>query len=1030
MVQPGSSATQALDNLGPRPPTPPRESDNKEPTLSVKYSISERFQARTPPNQSPSSSAEQTEIVSGKQHKKVEWSPWTEYKDAPKISNKNGSPSQQGHLRPLPPSGGKPVKSILKPYNGIIAVDHSQSASKLLPPHTFTSFATMLESIVKQLAGSDRSSRLDAYLTLSGVLKAAENIPDPVALKEKMGLMSQFIQRDITARLPSGALDTQIINNSLITVATLLWRQGSHDLFPTDFCGFFMDHAISALEGSTVPKDVVKHLMFILGQQNFPAKVMTPERTTRLILALQEVEQHVKGRSIILGRLNIYRKLLKQAKHSMLSTVDWVEHLFTDMLSNFKDLREAAISFGFEASLALGTEKQVSRAVMELLKIEKDDGTKYATYFSGRLSSMVRKKQNGSSVPQIWSIVILFLRYRPHQIEHWEFMRPWLQIIQECFNNSDHDVKVQANMAWNRLVFAIRPDESTSSTMVKMLGQPLSGQLKRKLVGKNSRISRQTTFESICNLLYYTLKPTASAAQLDMYWDENVVQLISNSLVSKEHTDIESARGDLNQACAIFQSLFDTSKSTVWHETRAMDGGPIGVTELPSIDARWVRRNAPRMFTALVPLIEKCYWDLSNPGSPILLVWQNFASCIASAGAKEIKVSNDTMVTMASTYNMLCTLWYKGPRNIKSIETGGSIQFLKGFEALVSAMVCSLGILPFTEKLLSISQQDTFVVVATPSHRPSKPAGDVKCPLHHLVTLMAKPSSDLKCDEIFYQTVRLIVRPFFEGRKSKWPRIELARDLVLLLKLDPKSSASVILWQIFADAATAALKHNDPGNSSSGGSLDQPLGAEYRNLVKVLEHGVSFSPEEPLPEWKELFIEACSQITGDAGDGGRAISIIEPLARILQQTDTNSQQMVGTAYCLLVVDQAVYPRERNVLDAARRRLWGAVNTGPKSASLDPFVHLYSLVDRSLLDSYKSMTNDSLEPCAMLLTSATRLIKRCPTEYVVHLLSKFQTGASLWISDVDSRLAGQTVSSVFTAVSYCQEYVRFYVAKLP
>ena len=213
MVQPGLSTTRLLENLPPRPATPPRESDHDgvhlEPSkLSRKFS--RIYEEHSTAENSPNSSAEASQGLSGKSLKRVAWSARTEYEDH---SHKDSTPLHT--LRQVPSSGElKPAKSILKPYNGVNVVDRRSSITKLAAPHTYPDFATMLESIIQQLAGEDRSSRIDAYLTLSGVLKASDNVPDPKALKDKISLLTQFIQRDISARNSSGALDTCLLYTS------------------------------------------------------------------------------------------------------------------------------------------------------------------------------------------------------------------------------------------------------------------------------------------------------------------------------------------------------------------------------------------------------------------------------------------------------------------------------------------------------------------------------------------------------------------------------------------------------------------------------------------------------------------------------------------------------------------------------------------------------------------------------------------------------------------------------------------------
>jgi hypothetical protein len=1018
MVRPGSPGIRLLENLPQRPPTPPRESDHSKVQAEgpvLRRVLSDTLGVHTPPNNSPEPLHGSSNGTSDKSRKRVGWSAWTEYKELP-IKN---SPLQDG-LRPLPPSGElKPTKSILKPYNGVNPIDRRSGTGKLAAPHTYPNFATMLESIIKQLAGEDRSSRIDAYLTLSGVLKASDDVPDPKALKEKMGLLTQFIQRDMSVKTASGTLDTVVINNALSLLAIFVWNPPIADWLSNEFCTYVVEHAISAIKDPLVSKDIVKHILFILGRQNFSAKVMNAERARRLIETLVNIEEHVKGRSIVLGRVSIYRKLLRQARTSMLASVPWVENLFADMTSNSREVRAPAVAFGSEAALLLGTEKQVSRAVMDLFR--RDIGEiKYAHSYSKRLGLMVQNKQDGDLVPQIWSIVVLFLRYRTHQLEHWEFMMPWMHVIEKCFNSSDHDIKTQANLAWNRLVFAIQPDESTVPTMVKFLGKVLDLQLKRKLMGRHAKEARQITIGSVCNLLYYALNPNATASQLDLYWDEYMIQLVGKTLVARDQVHSETEEEDLAHACDIISALLDISPKA-WINNRATETAIVKADELPSIDPKWIRKNAERVFKVLGPMIQKYFNDLIKWESSIELLWSKFVASVGAAGAKEVKVSNDTMSSVACVFTLLYKLWETGPKDLPGDESSLYQPFQKTFTLLVTMTISSLGVLPFTERLLAMGPQDNFAIVATPSHHPHKPQGEIKCPLHHLFVLLARPPSGVDCDDGYLEMAKNILEPFFEDRKTRRSRIELAKDLCQLLPLlasdTQASQAPLVLWQVLAGFAMMSfdLKTVSGTNSSSTGSLDQPLGTEYRNLVKILEYGILLSLTAPLPEWKELLAATIAQVTSDAGQSGRAISIIEPLSRALEDRIALKEQMPSIAYCTILVSNALYPVDKQSLEAARRRLWGISNHISNSASLDPYSHFYVYLRYCLQQSYSSLVSDISVDAFELLSSVSTLVHGCPISHANGLLVGIQDGLAPWVLDQTAKFGGRKSSMLANSV---------------
>ncbi|RDW89662.1 hypothetical protein BP6252_01694 [Coleophoma cylindrospora] len=1031
MVQPASVA-RLLPALPARPPTPPREStDPQEAKTSFFSSIfSKAGLSRGSPVTTPKSSAEAPLPGSGSSRKKVDFSPWNDYKEPPKLSA-DGKHAPQPSIKPLEPSASRrPTKSILKPYNGPLEKDFSIGiVNKLSPPHTFPNLATMLESIAQQLAGKDRSSKLDAYITLSGSLKASDNIPDMRALQSKMGLLEQFIQRDICAKNSSGTADAALILNALILLSSLLHKSGVNEIVSNEFSVFLVEHIIKALEDPQTSKDVSRHLLFVMANQKFSSKVLNADRVGRLIKVLHKIEDFVSGKSIMIGRLNVYRNLIRSSGSHMTATPEWVEDLLQDMLSSVKETRTLAIGFGLEAALLLGTDTKLSRHVSEIFmrKTGSDENAvEFAHYYASRLKSIIEKRVDAVSVPQIWSVVILFLRGRPQQIEHWAFRKLWLQILSQCFNCSDQNVKTEANYAWNRYIYAIRPDEKTSRATINMLRTPLVAQLQRKSGGKPGR-ARQSAISTSCALLYSTLKPQSTAAQLDFQWDEYLIPIISALTPTAGRTLSEAAEQDVASACAILTGLFDVTTPRAWKEDRAAIAEPLKPHELPALDSKWVRKSAMRVFALLEPLLETAFWQLPEEKSPISILWKTYLKSMASPAAKEIKVSLDTMACLARIFDMLYKFWHKGPTGLQTISTGGTAEFLASLHFIISTTMNELGLLPFTERLLSIGQQDTFMVITTPSHRPDKTRGVIKCPLHHLFALFATPCPNLQYDGSsikavegfvplnYRQVVTSILTPFFEARATRESKIALVGDLLQLLPI-VVSNQYGMLWRSLADFATVATDMREERVEGSSGNNSQPLGAEYRKVTGILELGIELSPSEPLPGWKALFEALVYRATIESGDAGRATSVIEPLSKALLPKLTSIQSSTcGVGYCQILVSKTTFPRDRQALDAARRRLWGTVNVGPKTTTFDPYSNLYDYVCLCLETSYHAFTED-LASYSGLLTAVTDLLRNCPSPLFPKTLSRLQKGAAAWIMDDKSHLSGRSSIELSRAVA--------------
>ncbi|CAD6447965.1 4acba6b2-06ee-422d-a714-a7b85db6248c [Sclerotinia trifoliorum] len=1013
MVPPSPSSAKS-NNPEPRPPIPaePEAGEPRKAWFRFFLNTNEKS-SRIPKPITPDSSADLTSTPSTTR-KKVGWSEKYDYKDPPKTVTDKHILSAHA-ISPLTPSAErKATKSILKTNHG------------LEPLHTIVSFggsdtvstsnfplldARMLESISKQLAGQDRSSKLDAYTTLSGALKACDNVPDRKALSDKMDLILQFVKRDLNAKHESGALDIQLAKEALVLTSSFLHKKSISDMLTPDFNSYLVDHALKTFENPAMSKEIARHLMFIIAQQKFSARIMTAERVTKLISAIHKIEDFVRGKSIVEQRINIYRTFLRQSKSYMISNSDWLGDLFSDMLSSYSNIQTAAIAFGEEAGLDLGTESKVSSKVMEIFKGSDGKNVKYIDFFADRLRKMAARKPPGPT-PRIWAVVILFLRARPQQLEHWAFIKVWLDVIKVCFNSSDQNTRLATNLAWNRMIFVIGLDEKVTSNMMHTLSQPLIAQLQRKDVRKVSNpdnLYRKSTINSIYNLLYYSVKPNITQAQLDTFWDTNIVQIVGKRLTPTDYVENPTSAGqDLSDACSILCGLFNSHTQRPWTPTRALNHNLVTAKELPGLDPRWLRKNALRVFQILSPIMELLYWDFAMSESKISLLWETYISSISSAGAKEVKTSNDTMACLAFLFSTLYKIWQKGPDGLNALPSHRKDEagFFASFKAIVTIVISGLGVLPFTERLLSMVQKDDFIVVATPSHRPGKIKGQIRSPLHHLFLLLASASPGVENDCKFFEMAQAILTPFFDARRVSQGKMDLVKDLLDILPTDNTASCKG-LWTILAKFATVAINFCDDSVVSSSIHDARPLGGEYRSVVKILDAGINLSPKEPLQGWEKLFQALVMSATTGSGHGGRAIVVIEPIAKTLALIWQPNGESCGekAKYCQLLVAQASYPKDRQALDAARRRLWGSATAGPRIDIFDPYFHLYEYVSRCLEYSYTELSSNDHHSICGLVSEIEALLVRCPKVLLSEALTRLQNGLVCWIRDEEGKLHG-------------------------
>lgn len=650
-----------LSSLPHRPPTPPKELtegiDDALSFLDVNSVIGEYRHPlsvvpnpplETPPRTSPSSSAENTDTP--KRKKRVSFTPC--------LLHKRRTSAGFVFEPSTPKRSARAVRSILKPHERKTspASSNGNSSVDASPRKEITkTFAEMLESVVQQLAGKDHYSRLDAYTTVLGALRACEAVPDPEALKIKLSLLCQFIRRDVLSC--SDTSDVQASNlaaQALRLLGALLLKPGVEAELETDFCAWFIDRTISTLKDGDKPKSVVLQHMLVFTEQKFGSKVMTTDRVEQILDTLDNIHERVKGSSVLKLRLQMYNQLLEHSRSVMvLKTATWLPLVFQSMLANIKEIREQAIYVGFQASLALGDSPVASTALLNMLSGASDGRGLSAGQIAAKLYAMLDTKDANTSVyvPQIWSTVILFLRSRKREVEQWTCFKQWLQVIQRCFNSSDPKVRVQANLAWNRLIYSVDVNEVTGPSMIKMLKQPIFSQLQRTSADKQARKMKHSALSSYYCLLYYALRPSASTTQLKLYWEEYVAQILDKT--AKQSPD------DFAAACNILSSLLDTTKSQQWRQERVVDfaAGNLSVDELPTLSPTWVRKNIKTILELMEPWLIPM-GPLADHKKAVMSMWTNLMSSIVEAGRKEIKPSVEYKEAIAQIMNMFHRLWY------------------------------------------------------------------------------------------------------------------------------------------------------------------------------------------------------------------------------------------------------------------------------------------------------------------------------------------------------------------------------------
>ena len=1013
--------TSGFAPLSARPPTPPKESSSVYANGSegtVTDPNTKRPLLDTP-EESPSSSADLYKESSEKSRKKVGFSPWTEFHRLPTKGNRESD--SESSVRRLPPSKDcKTLKSILKPG---LEDGASLPGLELLQLNP-TSLPNMLRATNLHLSRPARVSRMDAYTTLLGCLSAYNDVPDLAELSEVLFEMAGYIRRDVSAKVHAdGTLDTQLIAQALKVLTALISIPNLAGQLPEDFCFFILDRSLSSLEDTTAPKILVTHYMHFLETQKFGPKQLTSDRANKIISALDSVTDRIKGNRVVCHRLMIYQRLLGLTKAVMVARINnWIDHLISGMLSTIKDIRIRAIAFGTAAGLQLGSLSTISQTICEVLNRVSSEGKKVVDFFALRLTDMVSSKEEGIHVAQIWSVVILLLRGRRRRLETWEHMRLWLGLIQKCINTSEPAIKLQAHIAWSRLIFSVNLDALTSPAMARMLRQPLVTQMERRSNDKNVKRAKQNARATYCTLLYYAFRPGATPAQLDQYWDLYVAQVLPVLLAAD--------KSEFNFACSILARLLSgPARVKAWDENRANLNGSVSVEELPCVDAKWLRSNAGRVMQIFDILPEQESWlSGEEHEAPVLLLWRNFMAALGTAASKEVKVSAETMQAISHIVNKFRTDLDAGngsPVRTNSIDdpsphTGNMPDRFERVRLLWKEVTIGMGPIPLLERRVVVTPQNNFEVAETPSSRVQKPRVSAESAATHLISLLLQTAREQENPSVSYvEAVKTVLASPLQSTSTRRAKLNIIRHLTNFLvnidTLDRQADRS--LWTILTEATTSALDSPQIRDSHQGNS--QYSGHDYKDAVKILELGIQYQSPGLNQAWINLYDRIASLIYQEAGADGVSLLLAQPLALILRNHSvaSNERVLVVTTSFLNMVN---VPEATTTFDRAHRIIWGSAPNVVAAAGMGRVEDLYTIMGSSLAITYQRFHTLSVDRITAFLAAAKGFVSRCPSSHYPDFLQNTQIGFAFWIEDpenVTSIAASQSQNSLLTHVSY-------------
>jgi hypothetical protein len=989
-----------VEILSARPPTPPRTAsriviENTESPVAV----------QTPKESAFSALGSVEAARSSRSSKKVNFSPWPKYIKPPTFASAMKSAPD---VKTIPPSpNSKPTKSILKATQSPIPV-----WSPNVDTFTTESLAMLLESVIQQLAGESMSSRLDAYMQFFGALRTYDGLPAGQKIAEKLNLITEFIQRDVNRDLANGSpLDTNLANQALKLSAAFVWHPGISTQLSEDFKIFLVDHSITCLYEAKAPKSVLTHYMSILATQNFGPKIMTGARVARLLTVLQEITKNITGNAIVSHRLNIYQRLLGQAKFAFISHASlWMEHLIFALLHHLRDTRSKAIALGFQVATEAGPNPILSKNIRDLFDRPLEHDRKLVSEVRERMTRMMATVDSGEHVPQIWSIIILLLRSKRWNLEQWDHFKEWVLVLQKCFNCSEPVIKAQAIVGWNRFVFAVNPNESTSRYLLKMLGKPVLSQFDRKKTDKSGAPPTQLALTSYYNLLYYTFRPSASYQHLDVIWEEYVVTPSSGIFSSVPVLSDCLSR--------ILTNLLWSAQAKIWIENRINDNTKMEAEELPAADSRWVRSRITSILKVFEHLFKASVWiDEAVGQSHVALAWNSLSNALSLASSKEITPSGESMQAVASIWSLLHRLWAAGPPSLNADDTD---IFFERFRFLSTTMIVSIGGIPFTEKLLLRNADETDNICA---HSP--PNTTQESAILHLLRIISSTAGTIAPSESYTHLVLGNIEAACNGRFSRGSRLELLQQCAELSTT--KTSAipcaaqlSEVVWNATAQAAADALQ-SFPMESARG--RDGSVSRDYENVIRILSFGLTFA--SAFKEWSHLLETFVRVVRTEKGNQAVANMIVEPMAERLMHLSAEDTYLPSTS--LLGHSLSIPFMQGTGL--------GIDRSGIQAAGHTIFPHkLLASVAQTLHGAYDNFNASQSYGLADFIEALTSFLGTGVPQFQCQILQCLQSSLGLWLKDeshkihvdrgVDSRiltacraLSSATINILQTSVSH-------------
>lgn len=536
-----------------------------------------------------------------------------------------------------------------------------------------------------------------------------------------------------------------------------------------------------------------------------------------------------------------------------------------------------------------------------------------------------------------------------------------------------------------------------------MLNVPLMAIFDKKEHDDHSRYSRRVAMSGYCNLLYYALRPSQAHQDLDVYWKEYVAGVLPKLFKNQGK--------DAKFAARVLKALF-RGNGDVWNPNRANEATPTCPEDLPRLDPTWVRSRLLKILQLIEPYLATNLWLSGQAHGMEATPWRELMTAVADAGRQEVRSSMESREAMAHLMNFFGKLWAGASKAFTEQADG---MWITKFGDLLSNTIQSLGPFRFVEDSLTRNRSDLLEPAPTPSHRPSKHHPALQSPVVYLFSLFKQPPVTVLAGDAYFDVIRRTLQSLYAARTSRKPRLELIRQCLPAQDLVPtgeiEMSVAASLWEIVAQETAMVMTDRTMDESVQE---SQQMWQQARHVISLLVAGLAYQAYKPSisASGLHLYTTACRKIRTDAGDGAVVLGLMEPFAEALLQAASTTSALAMMQYTSLILQQSVWPRNRQSLDDARKKLWGHQHANQKQAIFEPFDHVYALINKVCPLAYHN------QQCHAALGSFSAalqgFISVCPPSQAATTLRKMQPGIAVLVADADDIFVGKSDESKETA----------------